>query len=559
MLNFSFSHSKIVDMQKITFILMFLLPIFTSNAQKAGIQSITISNLESHLYFLAADELKGRETGEPGLEIAANYLAAQAKKIGLEAVDDNRDYYQKYIIEENSWDLDKSMISISSEKDTIIVKEDIYLIVPPVFNDLDISGEVVFAGYGINSEKFNYNDFNEIDVSDKIVLIMDRAPMDESGDKSKFDDYDWNNLQNFNFKYFFINTLKPKAILIVFDPKSGYNSLSDINPQYSKYFASSKKLKGVTDPYAFLYDMATKVFIIHRNVADELLEGTGMDLQILQNKIDESLEPHSFQIPGKTIKIEMKINKNDIAVRNIFGVVEGSDPILKNEYLIYTAHYDHVGTDLTGEVYKGANDNASGSAALLEMAEAFILEKNKLKRSIGFLWVSAEELGLFGSKYYSENPIIPLDRTIAAINLDMVGRTRTPADTGTVMGDEINVVGTDSIGVIGGLQSKILMNINIQTLAQMNMFGDYTYNDPDHPEMYFYRSDQINFARHDIPVLFYSTGTPRDYHQVSDSPDRIDYVKLKKVTDFTFMVGYNVANYKGEIVVDNPFSTWGEE
>lgn len=549
-----------MNLQKISYIFLFLMIILSSNAQKEGIQSITISNLESHLYFLASDELQGRENGEPGLEIAANYLASQAKKIGLKAVDDNNDYSQKYIIEESSWDFEKSVISISSPmKDTIIMDEDIYMIIPPVFNDLDISGEIVFAGYGINSEKFNYNDFNDIEVSDKIVLIMDRAPMDESGTKSRFDDNNWTDMQNFNYKYFYINTLKPKAILIVFDPKSGHNCLSDINPDWPKYFASSKKLKGSTDPYALLYDLAAKVFIIHRNVADQLLEGTGMDLQSLQNKIDDSLKPHSFPIPGKTMNIRLMVNKNEITVRNIFGVVEGADPVLKNEYLIYTAHYDHVGTDITGDVYNGADDNASGSSALLEMAEAFMLEKNKIKRSIGFLWVSAEELGLFGSQYYSENPIIPLDKTIAAINLDMVGRTRTPADTGSVMGDEISVLGGDSIGVIGGLQSKILMTINEQTLAQMKMVGDYRYNDPNHPEMYFYRSDQINFVRQDIPVLFYSTGTHRDYHQVSDSPDKIDYVKLKKVTDFTFMVGYNIANYKGEIVVDNPFSKWGDK
>jgi hypothetical protein len=548
-----------ISSPKICCIFQFLMIIITCNAQKEGIQSITISNLESHLYFLAADELQGRETGEPGLEIAANYLASQAKKIGLKAVDDNNDYFQKYIIEEKTLDSEESMISVSSPaKDTIKMKEDFYMIIPPDFNDLDISGEVVFAGYGINSEKFNYNDFNEIEVSDKIVLIMDRAPMDESGTKSKFDDYNWNDLQNFNYKYYYLNTLKPKAILIVFDPKSGYNSLSDINPEYPKYFASSKKLKGVPDPYAFLYDLATRVFIIHRNVADKLLEGTGMDLQTLQQEIDETLEPHSFPIPGKTINIQLKVNKKEISARNIFGVVEGSDPVLKNEYLIYMAHYDHVGVDASGDVFNGADDNASGSTALLEMAEAFMLEKNKMKRSIGFLWVSAEELGLFGSQYYTENPIIPLDKIVAAINLDMVGRTRTPADTGTVMGDEISVLGGDSIGVIEGHQSKILMKMNEQTLAQMNMIGDYTYNDPNHPEMYFYRSDQINFVRHDIPVLFYSTGTHRDYHQVSDSPDKIDYVKLKKVTDFTFMVGYNIANYKGEIVVDNPFSKWGE-
>ena len=126
--------SEKISLQKISCISLFLMIILTCNAQKEGIQSITISNLESHLYFLAADELQGRETGEPGLEIAANYLASQAKKIGLGAVDDNSDYSQKYIIEENSWDLEKSVISISSPaKDTIIMKEDFYLMVPPVF------------------------------------------------------------------------------------------------------------------------------------------------------------------------------------------------------------------------------------------------------------------------------------------------------------------------------------------------------------------------------------------------------------------------------------------
>jgi hypothetical protein len=552
--------TKKINLQQTCFFLLLCIASSLCSAQKDGIQSITISNLESHLYFLAADELQGRESGEPGLEIAANYLVSQAKKIGLKAVDDNHDFSQNYIIEDNSVDLEESTISIMSPaKDTIVMEEDFYLIVPPVFEDFDLSGEIVFAGYGVNSEKFNYNDFNEVEVKDKIIIIMDRAPLDESGINAKFDDFNWNDPQNFNYKYAYISSLNPKAILLVFDPKSGYNCLSDINPALPKYLSSSKKLKGVEDPYSFYYNLSTKVFIIHRNVADRLLEGTGMDLQTLQKIIDDSLEPHSFPIPQKTINIQFKVNKKEMSVRNIFGVIEGSDTVLKNEYLLYLAHYDHVGIDITGDVYNGADDNASGSTALLEMAEAFILEKNKIKRSIGFLWVSAEEVGLFGSKYYSENPVIPLNQTVAVINLDMVGRTKTSEDTGRVMGDDIRVLSGDSIEVIGGLQSKILMDINKQTLLQMHMAGDYTYNDPDHPAMYFYRSDHINFVRHDIPILCYSTGTPKDYHQVTDSPDKIDYIKLKKVSDFTFMVGYNIANYKGKIVVDNPFSKWGGE
>ncbi len=195
--------------------ILFCITISICSAQKDGIQSITISNLESHLYFLAADELQGRAAGEPGLEIAANYLAAQAKKIGLKAVDDNKDYSQNYIIEETSCDMDKSMISISSaSKDSIIMTEDFYLIVPPAFEDLNLSGEIVFGGYGVNSEKFNYNDFSEVDVKDKLVLIMDRAPMNESGTESKFDDFNWNDLQNFNYKYALYQLFKSKSYII---------------------------------------------------------------------------------------------------------------------------------------------------------------------------------------------------------------------------------------------------------------------------------------------------------------------------------------------------------
>jgi len=541
-------------------IVFFITGIRILYAQKNGLQSITISDLKSHLYFLASDELQGRATGEPGLEIAARYIASQAQKIGLGAVDENHDYFQDYIIEENVYDPENSKITIeSSGSEPIILNDDFYLIIPQTFEDLNISGEVVFCGYGINSDKFNYNDFNEVDIRDKIVLIMNRAPMDEEGMKSRFDDHDWNNMMNFNYKFFYINSLRPKAVLLVYDPKSGYRCLADINPALPKYLSSSQKLKSTEDIFTEVLNGVVKVFIIHCNAADKLLDETGMDLETLQKKIDTSLEPHSFPIQGKTLNIHLDVHTRELNVSNVFGIIEGSDPILKNEYVLYSAHFDHVGIDGMGGIYNGADDDASGCTALLEMAEAFLIEKNRPKRSLGFLWVSAEEIGLLGSQYYSENPIIPLEKTVVAINLDMIGRTRTPEDTGMVMGDELTILGGDSIGIIGGLQSKVLMDINKKTLLQMNMTGDYRYNDPDHPLRFFYRSDHFNFVNKDIPVLFYSTGTHKDYHQVTDTPDRIDYEKLKKVTAFTFMVGYNISNYNGAILVDNPYSGWGEK
>ncbi|KPK86903.1 MAG: hypothetical protein AMS27_04135, partial [Bacteroides sp. SM23_62_1] len=318
------------------FIYFFIAGSQSLTAQKIGIQSITISDLESHLWFLASDELQGRATGEIGHEIAARYLASQAQKIGLKAADNYNDFFQTYIIEENSYDLENSKITIESPgAEPVVMDDDFYLIIPEASEDLNISGDIVFCGYGINSEKFNYNDFSEVDVQDKIILIMNRGPMDDDGITPKFDDYNWNDMQNFNNKFFYIHSLHPKAILMVLDPKSGFKSLEDINPALPKYLSSSKKLKDSENNLTGFFQDATRLFLIHRNVADKLLEDTGMNLETLQKKIDDSLKPHSFPISGKTLNIQLKINSSELTVPNVFGIIEGSDPVKKDEYLLY--------------------------------------------------------------------------------------------------------------------------------------------------------------------------------------------------------------------------------
>jgi Zn-dependent M28 family amino/carboxypeptidase len=249
------------------------------------------------------------------------------------------------------------------------------------------------------------------------------------------------------------------------------------------------------------------------------------------------------------------MESKDLEVYNVFGMIEGSDPELKDEMVIYLAHYDHVGTDGQGGVFNGADDNASGTVALIEIAEAFKKEEKSPRRSIGILWVSAEEIGLFGSQYFAENPLVPAEKIAAVINLDMVGRTKTAADEQSDRSG-LTIQGGDSLEVIGGLQSKVLMKINEKSLKKAGLVGNYHYNNLTDPNRYFYRSDHINFARQDIPVLFYSTGTHSDYHMVSDVEKAIDYSKFLKVTRFCYEVGFNVAQYKGSIEVDNPMSRW---
>ncbi len=533
-----------------------LLLITQVHAQKAGLKKIDIPDLDSHLTFLIDDDLEGRATGEPGLDKAAEYIRKQAKRIGLKAIDDNGDYYQEYTLVSKRMDTENSSITVISEKEKINLGNPFYLLNPDTLNH-EISGEVVFAGYGIYSKEDEYNDFDGIEIGGKIVMIMNRGPLDESG-KSLLEGQDWSSDRSYQFKMPGIIMRGPKAVLIVMDPKSGYNSLEEYSPRMARYLSTSRYVKefGQKDR-SFMPNVATKIIMIHREVADEILKGGSKTLEKLQNKIDKKLKPVSFDIPETTVEISANYTLDEKAVPNVVGLIEGNDPELKKEVIIYTAHFDHVGTDGMGGVFNGADDNASGTVALMEIGEAFMAEQKNLKRSVMILWVSGEEIGLFGSKYYTENPLIPLEQTVVNMNLDMVGSVRTERDKGSVGGEKVSVLGMDSLSLIGGHQSSELMDIHNQTMDKVGMFTDSTMNDPNHPYRYFYRSDHINFARRNIPILFYSTGIHVDYHKITDNYDRINFEKLKKVSELSYLVGYELATRPERIVVDNPFSNWG--
>jgi Zn-dependent M28 family amino/carboxypeptidase len=528
---------------------LFQLP---SPAQKsnAGVSQIKSGDLEAYVSFLASPTMKGRSNGEPELDIALNFIASQAKLIGLKPANGNS-YYQPYYVMEKMIDQEKSYITIASEgKDSITIKEPMRQLFPVGAGDFRIEGDVAFAGYGIKADKYNYNDLADLKPEGKIILIMTRSPLSEDGSSFLFEEPVWSSFMSIQAKLTGLLFSRAKAILIVPDPKSGFSSIDEQYPGISNELRSSKYLKG-TKPMVMDMPAMPRIIFVNRSVADELLKGTGHTLDELQKDIDSKIKPHSFEIGGKKLKITEKSVTKEVTLRNVAAYIEGSDPVLKKEVVVFSGHADHIGGVGDG-INPGADDDASGCAAILEIAQAFGSLEKKPLRSLLFLWVTGEEIGLFGSQSYVNNPLFPLENTVADLNMDMIGRVKGVADTTS----ETPMTGPAGVFVIADNQSKDLIKIADDTDRKYPVDIDYSLSGRNHPLQLFSRSDHFNFVKKDIPVLFFSTGLHSDYHKPGDVVEKIDFNKMETITRMIYEIGFTVANRKARITVDNPYSKW---
>jgi len=525
---------------------------FSLYSQKVstGANQISSSDLESHVSFLASPLLKGRMNGEDGLEIASRYIASQAKLLGLKPAN-GTSYLQPYIIMEKMIDQDKSAINIFGEgNDSVLIEDPIIQLYPIGASDFEIEGDAVFAGYGIKADKYNYNDMENITPEGKILFLMNRSPLSEDGSKFLFEEDVWSSFMSIQAKLVNLMFSKAKAILIVADPKSGFDSFEKQYPGIANELKSSKYLKGSKPLIADMPAMP-RIMFVHRSVADELLKGTGHTLDELQKNIDSNLKSQSFQIPGKKIKITEASIIREVILHNVAAWIEGSNPKLKKEIVVFSGHADHIGVS-GEEIHPGADDNASGCAAILEIAQAFQSLEKKPLRSLLFLWVTGEEIGLFGSQSYVNNPLFPLENIVADINVDMIGRVKGVADTT----DETPMSGKSGVFVITGNQSKDLAAIADEADKNSPIDIDYSLSGRNNPLQLFSRSDHYNFVKKDIPILFFTTGLHTDYHKPGDVVEKIDFEKMELITKLIYQIGYSVSNRKTRLVVDNPFSSW---
>jgi hypothetical protein len=519
-----------------------------SQKNPPGISKINSGDLESYVSFLASPSMNGRGDGEPELEITVNYLASQAKLLGLKPANGSS-YLQPYTIMQKMIDPEKSVIKVlSSDNDSVLIREPMIQLFPAGAADFEIEGEVAFAGYGIKADKYSYNDLENITPAGNILLLMNRSPLSDDGTRFLFDDPVWSKFMGIQAKLTNLLFSRAKAILIVSDPKSGFSSIEQQYPGIANELKSSKYLKG-SKPLMPDMPAMPRIIFVNRSVADELLKGTGHTLDELQKNIDSDLKPHSFMIPGKKLKIKETSKLEETVLFNVAAWIEGSDPVLKKEIVVFSGHADHIGKT-GGLINPGADDNASGCAAILEIAQAFQSLEKKPLRSLLFLWVTGEEIGLYGSQAYVNNPLFPLENTVTDLNLDMIGRVKGVADTT----EEKRMTGETGVFVITDDQSKELVSIANEVDKRSPIDIDYSLSGRNGPQQLFSRSDQYNFAKKDIAVLFFTTGEHTDYHKPGDVAEKIDYEKMELIAKMVYEIGYTVANNKTRLVVDNPFN-----
>jgi hypothetical protein len=471
---------------------------------------ISSDSIKSYLYILASDSLEGRETGMYGQKLAADFLSNKYQQFGLEYFISDKPYQHPFNLVNKNF----KNSSVLIDSDTLVLKEDYFFFPKNDFVNIE-ANEMVFLSYGI--EDANYSNLS-IDVNiikDKIVVILDGEPMkgkkyliSKSKEKSE-----WS--LNINKKLNLLTELQAKAVFIVADD----------------YEKRSRIVRYIVErPRLYLEEDAKESELLPTFFVSPAFLEKYFNLKNNHKNIDKN----NGLVINKNVKINLDFVINKIETENIVAYIPGT----KEEYIVISSHFDHLGKDSEGNIYNGADDNASGTSAVLELSRVFkqaYTDGYIPEKGLIFMNVSGEEKGLLGSDFYTRQPIIPLENTVANLNIDMVGRF----DKRYNENDKyIYLIGADKI-------SKKLHDISEQANDEFTQLKlDYKFNDEGDPNRFYYRSDHYNFAKNNVPVIFYFSGVHQDYHKPEDTADKINYNLLSERTKLVFHTAWKLAYTK---------------
>ena len=510
-----------------------------SSKERKMAETITVAQLRDYLYFIASDAMEGRDTPSRGLDVAAEFIKMNLSRWGFKPAGDNGTFFQKIELTRETPDPERTSLEIGGQ--ALKTGDDFFR-----FSGAgSYSGQMVFGRDGWMVKSKGIDPFRNVDVAGKIIVL--------SG-------------QQFSFRTVLA---APKGITP--DDLKGKKGVDWADPLT---YAKQKGAAGVIfvappqldDRWAVIRGIFTRgrtfppklqdpgpnppVMVITRKAGDALFAGEagGMD----------SAAAYTM---SKTGTVSATVKAETLWTQNVAGIWEGGDPVLKNEFVAIGAHYDHVGTNLNApgadKIWNGADDDGSGTVAVLSIAETLAKAPGRPKRSTLFVWHCGEEKGLWGSEYWNKFPTVDVKKVITQLNIDMIGRSldpnniikcvpgsNKPCNEELSKADEIYVIGSEMMSSVLGAVTKGTNS------AYLNLGYNTRYDDPNDKNRFFFRSDHFNYAHNGIPIVFWFDGVHEDYHQPSDTPDKIDYAKMEKVTRTIFLTLLKVSDLKERPAVD---------
>jgi Zn-dependent M28 family amino/carboxypeptidase len=511
------------------------------------IESIRQEDLRADLFFLAGDSLRGRLTDTVENRAAADFIRSRFERMGLKGAGPAGSFFQAYNLmtatlathsaTSNTMQLSKG----DGASQVLNVGQGFY---PHRFSATGTAGgEAVFAGFGISAPHLGYDDY-KVDVKGKVVLALDHEP-GERDPNSPFDGVVTSEPSTVWRKALAAEEKGAVAMLFVSDVHN-HQEPANFEAQARNYWPDKP-------PHLLSYTLAAWADRIHvpvaqisPAVAESLIAGTGKTLEELARASETVHGSTPLALPGNRVTVTTAVDRHIVPDRNVVALLEGSDPRLKNEWVIVSAHYDHNGADAT-QIFNGADDNGSGVVALIEIAEAYALaakEGHRPRRSILFASWNSEERGLLGAWAYTEQPLAPLNTIAAVLNMDMIGRNEEipigggarfaglEPQTAESNSNALNLMAFSKVPDITAVVEKANGAIGLELKKR------YDNNSSNLVR----RSDQWPFLQRGVPAMGFITGLHPDYHTQYDRPEKINYVKMEKITRLIYQVSWDIAN-----------------
>lgn len=488
--------------------------------------AITPDRLRTHLEFIASDLLQGRDTPSVGLDTACHYVASHLKLMGAKPAGDNGTFFQNVPLTGGAYAAEGSSLTTGGK--TMNYGEGFFA----NGGSGEASGEIVYVGYGWKIPKLNVDPYAGLDLKGKVLLVQATPP------------------PNFGFRERRGELAEGAMSVERMAQASGaagiiYIGTGAVRGRWDASVQGSTRMGRVSMANG---PMPTTPTITVNETALSALVGNRANMEALLAPTLENAK--SATLAGSQVNFKVVRQGAIPTTQNVVAIIEGSDPVLKNEYVAFGAHIDHVGVSNRGDgIFNGAHDDGSGTVSILEIAHAISTMKVKPKRSMLFVWHTGEEKGLWGSQYFVNNPTVPLNKIVAQLNIDMIGKSKAPGDTNP---RNATLTGPNAVYLIGAnrLSTELGKLANEVNNKHFKMVFDPTYDAPNDPNNFFGRSDHYNYAQKGIPVLFWFDGVHEDYHGPDDEVDRLDFNKMAKTAQSIYAIGLELGNRKDRPKVD---------